>query len=101
MARKPEGMNAEDIRAAIRKRYGTMSALSRKLGLHQNTVSTVISQPGHSAKVEQAIADTLGVSARDIWPDRYHDDGTPLSTRMARINTSRASSGLRANGAAA
>ncbi|NVN45167.1 helix-turn-helix domain-containing protein [Asaia bogorensis] len=101
MAQKPCGMHAEDIRAAIRKKYGTMAALSRKLGKHQNTVATVISQPGHSIVLEQRICEELGLKPEIAFPDRYHADGTPVSTRMARTNTALRATDLRRNGAAA
>lgn len=101
MARKPVGMHVEDIRAALRKKFGTMAALSRHLGRHPNTVSTVISQPGHSITMEREIAKELGRDPYEIWPDRYHPDGTPLSTRAARIATAHLGADQRANEVAA
>jgi len=94
-------MHAEDIRAAIRKKYGTMAALSRELGKHPNTVATVISQPGHSMIVERKICEALGFEPHVVFPDRYQYDGAPVSTRMARTNTALRAVDLRRNGATA
>lgn len=35
-------------------------------------------------KAERIIAEFIGVSAREIWPSRYHHDGAPKSGRGER-----------------
>lgn len=101
MARKPAGMHPEDIRAALRKKFGTMAALSRHLDRHPNTISTVISQPGHSITMEKKICELLEMTPFEVFPERYHADGTPISTRLARTSTGLRDDILRRNGVAA
>ena len=68
------GWHAEDVKAAIRKKGTTLSALSKK---HQYSDSylrgTLIRQRPHG---EEIIARFLGVSPAEIWPERYRPDGT-------------------------
>ena len=63
------GWHAEDVKAAIRKKGLTLSALSKK---HQYSDSylrgTLIRRRPHG---EEIIARFLGVSPAEIWPDRY------------------------------
>nr|WP_298796064.1 helix-turn-helix domain-containing protein [uncultured Acetobacter sp.] len=87
MARKPLGMHVEDIKSSLRKKWGSLSALSRHLGRNPNAVTQALGTPGYSVPLEQAIADELGREPRDIWPDRYHMDGTPVSFRAERTPT--------------
>ena len=35
-------------------------------------------------KMERIVADALGVQPQEIWPSRYHADGTPKSGRGER-----------------
>lgn len=79
MARRPCGMHVEDIKAALRKKYGPLSSLSKTLGYHPSTVSNVLSRPGSSIALEAKLAELLGMPPYEVWPDRYQPDGTPLS----------------------
>lgn len=101
MARKPVGMHIEDIKADLRKQFGTLVAVSRHFGLNPNAVSVVLSQPGHSIPTERKIADLLGRQPYEVWPDRYHADGSPVSLRVDRTPTRSDAVDLRRNGAAA
>lgn len=101
MARKPVGMHIEDIKAELRKQFGSLVAVSRYFGLNSNAVSTVLSQPGHSIPTERKIAKLLGRDPYEVWPDRYHADGTPVSFRVDRIPSRSADVDLRRNGVAA
>jgi Ner family transcriptional regulator len=101
MARKPVGMHVEDIKAELRKQFGTLAALSKRLGGNPNIVSCVLSQPGHSVPMERRIAEILGRLPQDVWPERYHADGSPVSFRAARIVTVSRDADQRANGVAA
>ncbi|MFT9091542.1 MAG: helix-turn-helix domain-containing protein [Gluconacetobacter sp.] len=101
MARKPIGMHVEDIKAALRKKFGTLAALSRHLGVHPNTVSITINQPGHSVPMERKICDILGHDPHEVWPDRFHPDGSPVRTRVDRTPTALRGEEHRANGVAA
>lgn len=76
MARKPSGMHVEDIKAAIRKKWVTLAALSRHLGKNANAVTQTLATPGYSVPTELAIAKELGREPQEIWPDRFEHDGT-------------------------
>jgi len=101
MARKPSGMHAEDIKADLRKKWGSLSALSRHFGKNPNIVTQVISTPGYSVPMEIAIAAELGIPPHEVWPDRFHSDGTPIPMRVDRTPTRSAAQMQRANGVAA
>jgi len=94
-------MHAEDIKAAIRKKWGTLSALSRHLGKHKNIVAQTISTPGYSVPTERYIARELNRLPHDVWPDRFHYDGSPISVRAERIVSADGTADLRRNGVAA
>lgn len=87
MARKPLGMHVEDIKASLRKKWGSLSALSRHLGRNSNAVTQVLATPGYSVPLEREIAKQIGREPYDVWPDRYHVDGTPVSFRADRTPT--------------
>ncbi|MFT8664018.1 MAG: helix-turn-helix domain-containing protein [Acetobacter orientalis] len=80
-------MHVEDIKSSLRKKWGSLSALSRHRGKNQNAATQTIATPGYSVPLEQAIADELGREPRDIWPNRYHFDGSPISFRAERTPT--------------
>jgi Ner family transcriptional regulator len=67
------GWHAEDVKAAIRKKGMTLTALSNK---HQYSDSylrgTLIR---HRPRGEEIIARFLGVSPAEIWPERYASGG--------------------------
>jgi len=94
-------MHPEDIRSAVRKKYGSMAKLSRALNLNDNAVSNAICQPGYSVPLERRIAEAIGLTVQQVWPDRYHADGSPVSLRADRTSTRSADADLRRNGVAA
>lgn len=65
----------EDIKAAVRKRGITLTALALKHGLSENACRAALSEPRYHA--EQVIAALIGVPAYELWPSRYDPDGTP------------------------
>ena len=101
MAHEPRGMHPEDIKSQLRKRYGTLQGIALQMGLSRNAISNTISRPGISVPVEEAIAKMLGKTPYEVWPDRYHADGTPVSRVVARTPTRPIPADLRRNGAAA
>ncbi|MXV43938.1 transcriptional regulator [Saccharibacter sp. 17.LH.SD] len=100
MAQKRTGMHPEDIRAILRKRYGSMAALGRLWGVSRTAIPNTINQPGYSVPMEGRLAHELGSPAHEIWPDRYHRDGTPVSFRTDRAIAARQSVNLRKSGGA-
>lgn len=101
MARKPSGMHVEDIKAELRKKWGTLAALSRHLGKNANAVTQTLATPGYSVPTELAIAQELNRKPFEVWPDRFEHDGTPVSFRVDRIPSRSADADLRRNGVAA
>lgn len=101
MTQKRTDWHPEDIRAAIRKRFGSMAALGRHFGVSKTAVPNTINQPGYSAKMERRLAEILGHQAHEIWPSRYHRDGSPISFRAERSVAGRQNVDLRKNGNAA
>ncbi|GAB2941266.1 helix-turn-helix domain-containing protein [Hafnia psychrotolerans] len=70
-----------DIIAALRKKGTTLAALSRESGLCSSTLSNALSRPW--PKGEQLIAQAIGVTPSEIWPQRYFDqNGRPIVKNM-------------------
>lgn len=75
-----KGWHREDIKAALRKRFGGINALSRAWGYNPKAISNAL---GHkrSTIVERRIADALDVTPHTLWPDRWTPEGTPVTGR--------------------
>lgn len=71
---KPD-WHPEDVKAALRKVGQTLSGLSQSNGYSTSTVGCVLRRP--AAGVQAVIAAVLKMKPQDIWPSRYHADGTP------------------------
>lgn len=80
----------EDIKAAIRKRGTTLTALSEDAGLCKSAVRNALIRPVKSA--EAVIAKFLNVPAKELWPDRYDDQGQRIKGTRRR-HSSRSHSG--------
>jgi Ner family transcriptional regulator len=83
------GWHVEDIKAGLRKKHGTIRKLAASWGLAQPTVSAVFCDAGRSMRVERLISETLGVPLHELWPDRWHPDGTPKPRPRAATYTLR------------
>lgn len=61
----------------LRTKYLLQSAdsnfneVARELGLSHSTVLSVSNSKSVSAKVQELIAEKIGVHPREIWPERY------------------------------
>jgi Ner family transcriptional regulator len=75
MARHPKGMHAEDIKAALRRRHGTLRALASTWGKHPSNISRTLTNPRYSIPTEKLIAAALNMKPHQIWPDRWHENG--------------------------
>lgn len=69
----------ELIKAALRVRGSSLSAVARTIGVTRNAVHHVQHRPYPAVQTEIALV--LGVSAAEIWPDRYNADGSPKRQR--------------------
>ena len=75
------GWHAEDVKAAIRKKGTTLTALSRGHEYSDSYLRGTLIR--HRPEGEVIIAQFLGVSPADIWPERYGEKKTPR-TRNGR-----------------
>lgn len=67
-------MHPEDIKAALRKRGVTIRAISVDLGVRECTVSNIIWARGKSRRIADGIAQVLGTTADDLWPNTYRPE---------------------------
>jgi Ner family transcriptional regulator len=65
-----------DVKAALKKRGLTLSALSRNHGYHPSAAGIAIRSGW--PELERIIAEALGTTPRVMWPSRYTEDGVPL-----------------------
>lgn len=72
------GWHPEDVKAALRKRFGSLHALTIEWGIDKSSISQVLRRPDKSARVERLIAAALGVAPYTIWPDRWTEQGERL-----------------------
>lgn len=80
----PEDWHPEDVKAALRKRGITLTALSRQHGYSTNCVGAVLRRP--AATVQEVIAAALELDPRNIWPSRYNPDGSPRRRNQRRAD---------------
>jgi Ner family transcriptional regulator len=72
-----------DIKAALEKRGLSLAKLARLNGYGRTSAAMALATPW--PKMERLIAGAIGVPPQQIWPTRYHTDGTPKSRRGERI----------------
>ncbi|MFV2947373.1 helix-turn-helix domain-containing protein [Pseudomonas japonica] len=59
--------------------------LARELAVTDRAIRTVKSSP--YPRIERAIAQKLGVTPMQLWPERWNEDGTPCRQRPNRAET--------------
>jgi len=67
------GWHAEDVKAAIRKKGLTLSALSKKHKYSDSYLRGTLIR--RRPRGEEIIASFLGLSPAEIWPERYNSGG--------------------------
>lgn len=67
-----QGWHKEDIKAAIRKRYGSITALAEQSGVASCYLRVALMRP--QPKAEGIIARSLGESPAELWPERYTEE---------------------------
>jgi Ner family transcriptional regulator len=97
MKRKPKGWHPEDIKAAVRKRGKTFTALAREHEVDPSTPRLAASRPCYTG--EQIVAGFLGIPPQELWPDRYSEDGHPLHPRVHLHNKRSVNASQRQTGA--
>lgn len=91
MPRTAEGMHPEDIKAALRARYGSLEAFCALHGYSRAAASYALKRQWTT--VEALIAKAIDRHPSDIWPDRYDHRGRPLSRRRMEDRIRRRPSG--------
>lgn len=81
-----EDWHPADVKAALEKAGWTLRALAATHGLTGSTTLSATLVRSYPIN-EKRIADALGLHPKDIWPSRYHADGSP---RMRGIRGMRA-----------
>ena len=84
---KKQDMHSADIIAAIKKRKGSLAAISREAGLSSGTLANALKKPW--PKGEFIIANALGMHPSEIWPSRYFDNEGELLPREKLIRRAR------------
>lgn len=72
---KSPGWTVTEIKSALEIEGWSCRQLSFSRGYESNAVQNALHRPYPAA--EKIIAETLGVSACEIWPERYGVDGKP------------------------
>lgn len=90
MARCPRGWHPEDIKAALRKRFGPITHLSTSWGYNRTAIGASIKRPHFSISLERKIAEALDQPPHVLWPDRWSPDGAPLPRSKTQTNAIRA-----------
>lgn len=93
--------HSADIKAELEKAGWSLRRLSVARGLAPQSLQKALHAPWPRA--EALIADALGLRPRDLWPTRYHVDGTPKRGRPSEYTKSAAddaASGTRSRSAA-
>lgn len=72
----PESWHPEDIKAAVRKSGTNLQRLAREHGFARATLNHALTERWPAAHL--VIAQHLGVSRFEIWPQWYAPDDTPL-----------------------
>ncbi len=78
----PQDWHKADIICTLWKLGTSVQRLSREHDYHPNALNLVLSRPW--PKAERIIAKAIGVPPQEIWPSRYHADGSPKSGRGER-----------------
>jgi Ner family transcriptional regulator len=75
----PQDWHRADIKAALEKRGFSLARLARLNGYRRSSASMALFIPW--PKMERLIASTIGTTPQEIWPSRYHEDGSPRGPR--------------------
>lgn len=78
----PKDWHKADIIAAIRKTGTSLREMSRSLDLVHSALGNALHYP--APRYERIIAERLNTTPQQIWPSRYHEDGSPKSGRGER-----------------
>lgn len=80
--RPHQNWHPADIIAALHKKGTSLAALSRDSGLSSSTLANALSRPW--PKGELLIAQAIGVTPSEIWPQRYFTENGRLIVKVMR-----------------
>jgi Ner family transcriptional regulator len=69
----------EDIKAELRKRYGTLCALSTGWGMNAQAITHTLLRPHHHKPTARRIAAALDLSPHDLWPSVFQPETCSVS----------------------
>ena len=75
------GWHRADIVAAVRKSGSSLVRIAAELGLTSSAASRALIKP-HS-RVNRAIAEVVGASPHEIWPQWFDVDGDRIAGRLS------------------
>ncbi len=75
------GWHPELIKAEVRMRGTNLTKLAIENGMHRTALTKAIYEP--LTKGEKIIAEFLGVSLHELWPDRWTVNGQRIRPRYA------------------
>lgn len=95
---KQKGFHPEDIKAELRKQYGSLAVFGKKYHLTGQSISQALTK-SCSARIEKLIAEALNHPPHAIWPDRWTKDGKPYFRRgeKAKAGKTRKNPSLKRN----
>lgn len=76
------GWTPNQVKDALAERGTNLSELARRFDFAESYLRNALYRPLHTG--EQIIAKFLGVEAKEIWPDRYDDNGKPDCREWSR-----------------
>lgn len=85
-----KGWHREDIRAALVKRYGPITALSEAWGYCRAAISIALRGTSSWPAIEERIARALDTTPQALWPDRWRPDGQRQPRHVIKAEASRA-----------
>lgn len=65
-----EGLHAEDVKAKLRKKFGSLRRFEQRYNIPCRSASAALIRPHRQAEI--AISKALAISASLIWPSRYN-----------------------------
>lgn len=81
-ARKPKSWHREEIKAAVRMKGKTLTALALDNALAEDACRDALRT--RRPEAEAVIANFINVPASELWPDRYADAVAPTSVDSGR-----------------
>jgi lambda repressor-like predicted transcriptional regulator len=80
-------MTPSEIKVALERRKTSLANLSRELGVANSSVTNVVYQRMHSARIESAIAEVLEIPLHEVFPERYPKPADYQEPLMVEIST--------------